>query len=124
MNDITKLPKWAQEHIKTLTAERDIAVRTLRQFSDQQALSPISYREHYFYNGENGERSPKVVTRYVATDSLTVNYGGVTLDIILRPANSGHVTNLIDLQYRDNDGMMVPVMLQPVAFQKMYLFKQ
>lgn len=34
--DTAKLPKWAQEHIRKIEREREVAVRALNQYVDDQ----------------------------------------------------------------------------------------
>lgn len=41
MNDITRLPKWAQEQITDLQRQRDEAIRTLNEATDSQTKSRI-----------------------------------------------------------------------------------
>lgn len=60
--DTSKLPKWAQDHIRNLERERETAIRTLRDFEDTQTKSRISYSDLLCI----GERSgPSDITRYV-----------------------------------------------------------
>ena len=40
---LLKLPAWAQEHIKELERERDIAIRALNDYVDNQTESAIFY---------------------------------------------------------------------------------
>lgn len=80
MSDITKLPKWAQERIKELERERDLSIRALNEFKDEQTVSPIYY-EDAVCTGE--QAGPSFKRRYIQTNKLTVEYEGVSLDILL-----------------------------------------
>lgn len=44
--DISKLPKWAQEHIKTLERQKATAENELKTFLDDQTPSKIWVRSH------------------------------------------------------------------------------
>lgn len=46
MSDITKLPKWAQEHISSLEFKRNEAIKTLNRFLDEQTESQFFIAEH------------------------------------------------------------------------------
>lgn len=61
MGDISKLPKWAQEHIETLQRERDEAVRSLISHSDSQIATNYSTRDHVSLGVIKG---PSCITRY------------------------------------------------------------
>lgn len=41
MNDVTKLPKWAQDHIRDLQRQRDAAVEALDRYCDDQTDSGV-----------------------------------------------------------------------------------
>jgi hypothetical protein len=46
MNDIAKLPKWAQDYIQKIQYQRDAAVEALNNFVDGQTKSNIWIEEH------------------------------------------------------------------------------
>ena len=110
MNDITKLPKWAQEHIHNTQRQRDIAVRALDEYTDNQTPSPVSVQEMECV--EHG--SPKFYTRYVQTNKITINHSGVELRVLLR---NGH----IDLSYGGGGLSTDEVALIPASFQQIRL---
>ena len=95
-HDITKLPRWAQEHIRKLEMQRDAAVDALNEFVDAQTESPIYY-EQTVCTGENDRGGPSFKRRYVQTHGVTVEWRGVELDVRLRE-------NGIDLQWAALDG--------------------
>jgi hypothetical protein len=70
---IAKLPAWARETIKTLQRERDVAVRTLNEFRDNDTPSPFWY-DASVSTGE--ERGPSYKRRFVQTGQLHVEYSG------------------------------------------------
>ena len=43
-HEVTKLPKWAQEHIQTIERQRDHATATLKEFLDSQTPSSFLRR--------------------------------------------------------------------------------
>jgi hypothetical protein len=78
---IEKLPKWAQEYIKDLEREREVSIRELNSYCDEQTESPF-YTLDLVCTGENQGPSQKV--RYIQTNKIEVNNGGVLLQLILR----------------------------------------
>ena len=75
---IAKLPKWAQDHIKKIERERDIAVRELNEWCDSQTPSKVRIDE-LVVTGE--ERGPSHKVRYVQTERATFTHSGVELDV-------------------------------------------
>lgn len=75
---IAKLPRWAQEHIKDLERQREVAVRALDEYVDAQTESP-------FYTLDNectGERQgPTFRKRYIQAHSIEVEWRGVVLSV-------------------------------------------
>lgn len=71
---IAKLPKWAQDYITDAERTRDVAVRELKEYNDNQTPSPFSIQE-YVNRG--------YVTRYIQTDKMEVEAHGVKLRIQL-----------------------------------------
>lgn len=78
---IVKLPKWAQEHIKTLGRERDVANRALNEYVDGQTESPIFYDEFVCTGEEIGPSSKRV---YIQSHGIEVIHNGVHLSLLLR----------------------------------------
>lgn len=115
MNDIAKLPKWAQDHIAKLRRERDLAVRALNESLDHQKESPIFYTDHV-YTGEDVGPSEKVF--YIQSDHVTFRQFGIELDVstLAHSQRSYGGTHAITLRFEalnSRDGGMVAVI--PVA---------
>jgi len=72
MNDITKLPKWAQEHIQTIQYQRDAAIRTLNDFTNQQTPTSVYFEEHPCTGESQG---PTLKRRYLQTHAITFLLG-------------------------------------------------
>ena len=76
-NDVTKLPKWAQDRIKDLELERDLAFRNLKEFEDNQTESPLRQLVS-IPNAAGG-----TMWRYVQGQSISAEWKGVSLDMWL-----------------------------------------
>ncbi len=77
--DITKLPKKIQQRINDLQRERDVAVRALNEYLDNQTPSHF-YFDDLLSTGEERGPSPKRV--YVQAGShITIEHAGVTLEV-------------------------------------------
>jgi hypothetical protein len=89
---IAKLPKWAQEHIKDLSRELDAANATLARMADEQTPSPFYVDAWY---------STPRVKRFIQspTNHLTIEHAGVHLEIFLAPERDGQRLYGIELQY-------------------------
>lgn len=87
--DIAKLPKWAQQHIKDLKRERDIAVRALNEWTDAQTPGPI-FVDELVSTGE--QQGPSTKRRYIQGRRVTCDWLGVRLEVMLRK-------EYIDLQW-------------------------
>ena len=81
MGDITKLPKWAQEHIKTVTREREEAIRTLNKYCDEQTPSAM-YVDEMICTGE--EQGPTFKKKYFQGHRIEIKHAEVHLSILLR----------------------------------------
>lgn len=62
MSDVSKLPKWAQQHIRTLEIERGEAVKALNRALDERTESCFSVAEHLCLGEQKG---PSFKTRYI-----------------------------------------------------------
>lgn len=91
-SDISKLPKWAQEHIQKLTEQRETAVRLLAEFTDNQTPAPFKVTK-YGYVGD----SKVFKSAYIQGHSLEVCHAGIKLEIDLGK-------NRIDLRYDSEKG--------------------
>jgi hypothetical protein len=61
--EVTKLPKWAQEHIQTIERQRDHATATLKKFLDSQTPSSF-FVEEFVQSG--------TIKHYIQTNKITV----------------------------------------------------
>ncbi len=75
---IAKLPKWAQEYIKDVSREREVSLRTLNAFQDEQTPSPF-YVEENLCTGEAS--GPTTKRRYIQAHSVEVYFRGVHLTV-------------------------------------------
>lgn len=82
---INKLPRWAQRHIEELQRQRDEAVRELNEWVDHQTPSPIFINE---YVGIGEQRGPSEKRRYIQGRGLSIEWQGVSLDILLAKDDS------------------------------------
>ena len=110
---LSKLPKWAQERIRNLEREREVAVRALRDWSDSQTYSPISIPE-YASTGEN--QGPTRYVRYVEGHRVDIDWLGVRLSVLLRD-------EVIDLQWSANHAIG-DVCMQPRSYQNVWLISK
>ena len=106
MIDTTKLPKWAQDYIKTLQRERQAAVDSLNQYLDNQSPSSFFILDLV----STGEKvGPSFKQRFIQTHNMEVVHDGVYLRIVLRKGQ-------IDLQWRDADEHHREVALIPSSY--------
>ena len=109
MNNIEKLPKWAQEEIKTLERERDVAVRELNQWVDRQTPSKI-YTDELICLGELS--GPSFKRRYFQGDSAIFEHLGITLRVLLRD-------DCLDLTWSDERHNKIR--FTPYAYQQVHI---
>lgn len=93
VEQIAKLPKWAQEYIKDINRERDTAVKELNDYCDSQTPSPV-YIDELVSTGE--QQGPSSKTRYIQTPRVQFDWQGVSLTVLLRDDH-------IDLQWNGLD---------------------
>lgn len=103
-DDISKLPKWAQQLIKELSRERDTAINQLNDYIDDQTESEI-FIDEYVSTGEN--QGPTSKRQYIQGHNVTFVHAGVELDV------SVFYDGYIDLKWgpaerRYGDVAMVP----------------
>ena len=77
---IDKLPKWAQNHIRSLEMERDEANKLLTEFTDSQTKSSFYYQELRGSDPSTGTRYP---ARYIQTHRVCVRHEGLDLEVLL-----------------------------------------
>lgn len=114
MNDISKLPKWAQDHIADLRRQRDTALNKLNDFVDDQTPSHFYVDDHVCVGEKSG---PTTKRHYIQTEKMTVEYGKITLNIYCRDDQRGEHP-CIDLQwgygYSNQEVAMIPESFQKV----------
>lgn len=109
---ITKLPKWAQEHIKNLTRQRDVAVRALDKYVNKQTESSF-YTEDLECTGE--QSGPTCRKRYIQTHSIFVVWQGVKLQIDAH--DYGNVGSGIYLRWSADDRISNDIAFIPASYQ-------
>lgn len=72
MSDLTRLPKWAQEHIQVIQYQRDAAVSALNNFTDGITKSNIWVEEHPVTGEKTG---PNSKVRYLQAHEVTFLLG-------------------------------------------------
>lgn len=107
MGDIARLPKWAQEHIRDLTRQREVAVKALHDWSDAQSVQPISVSEMECI----GPGTPEHFTRYIKGRYVTVKWIGVELNLLLRE-------DAVQLSWGMTDRSCGEVAFIPTSFQQ------
>lgn len=75
---IAKLPKWAQDHIKDVERERFVAVRALNEFCDTQTKSQF-YTEESVCSGER--QGPSTKRKYIQAIAIIAAWRGVELRV-------------------------------------------
>lgn len=106
---IAKLPKWAQDYLHDAERTRDIAVRELQEYIDNQTPSHISIQE--YVNG-------KFITRYIQSDKLEVDAHGVKLRVAI--GSGDHGEKAIKLSWAEGGTTMgiQHVGFYPTSFQQ------
>jgi hypothetical protein len=84
-----KLPKWAQKEVSNLIREREMAIRTLNAYVDNQTVSEI-YTDDYVCTGENKGGTCK--RQYVQGHKLTFDHAGVELDVAVYDGDVINIT--------------------------------
>lgn len=108
---IEKLPKWAQEYIRDVNREREVAVAALNRWVDDQTPAPI-YVNELECLGE--QRGPSHKVRYVQGNRLRVDFADVALEVVLRD-------DVIDMQWSAPNYRTGDICFQPRSFQAAYL---
>lgn len=106
---LNKLPKWAQDHIKTLQRERDVALRELNEWTDGQTPSGM-YIDEMVCTGE--EQGPSVKRRYIQSNRVTVEHAGVMVEVWSH--NEGHIA----IRWGRDDGSSRDVAMIPQSYQR------
>ena len=114
MEDISRLPKWAQQRIKDLERERETAVRALNEYVDHRTPSPFYTADLVCTGEETGPSSKRV---YIQTHHMTVVHQGVELSILLRDDH-------IDLGWAASENTMKHVAFVPSSYQQAKLMSK
>lgn len=109
--DISKLPKWARDHIEDLQRDRDIAVRALNAYVDQQTKSPIFIDEMECIGEKCG---PSLKRRYVQANGINIEAHGVHLHVLIREDH-------LDLQWSSSGSRRSDIAMIPTSNQKVRL---
>lgn len=106
---LEKLPKWAQEHIKNLDRRMVVAERTLQEFNDNQTPSKFYYDDYVCVGGG----SPQYVRRYVQTTKMTVEHADVQVDVLVRGGE-----NEIEISWSDLNRFVREIAMVPKSYQQ------
>jgi len=114
MKDITKLPKWAQEHIEKLQRELDAAADRLQQLEDEQTESPIWTDD--MVCDVRAERGPSFVRRFInGAHSVSFRHEGVSLRVLLRDGVGIEITwSGSEREFSMVDAAMIPYGYQSI----------
>ena len=102
MNDVTKLPKWAQQHIADLERERDQYKRTLETKFDEERQKMDEWVDHVFFD-PFVRSSSMFGTKVFNTHSITLrlkNGMEVTMSPTQTSGQSGYDAARIDFDPR------------------------
>lgn len=112
-SQIEKLPKWAQEHIKAITRERDYASKAMAKAIDGQTESPFSVMAY-------DSTSCKFLRWFVNTSdgTMEIRHGGVLLRVQLRNDNGRKTT---DLSWSKELNLSADVAMIPTSYQQVKL---
>ena len=115
MNELTpeqiaKLPRWAQDHIKDLDRRMKTAERTLTEYTDAQTPSEFYHDDMVCVGGG----SPKYIRRYVQTYKMTIERNGVQVTALLRQDEPG-----IELSFSNANHATAQVAIIASSFNKL-----
>jgi hypothetical protein len=112
MRDISKLPKWAQEHIEDLQCERDMAVKQLKKTTDEQTPSSV-WSDDIVCT----DTPPELFRRYFQARRLTICHAGVELSV------GTNEDDCLKLSWHPHErGYTNHVMFVPTSFQQAELY--
>jgi hypothetical protein len=118
---LAKLPKWAQEHIRVIERERETAVEALNKYIDSQTESPF-YTDDVICTGEG--IGPSFKRRYFQGYKLTAEHAGVRLRIHLAGEHDGQREYGIELSWEAMDKGTRIVCMAPTARQQVQLISK
>ena len=117
LEQLAKLPKWAQEEFKDLERERFVAVRALNEYCDSQTPSPI-FTEEYECTGEGKGPTPK--RRYFHGRRVSVEWRGVLVEVSCNEPRSQSGAG-ITIQWGDPGKLCQHIAAIPESFQRIRL---
>jgi hypothetical protein len=112
VSDITRLPRWAQNHIRDLEMRLDSAVRAMNQAYEQ---SPEKAPFIVHRNACVKAGGPVTLTQRVEGYSMEVAHAGIELNVMLRDDH-------ISLQYHPPRKWIAHIALVPQSFQQVGLY--
>lgn len=108
--DRGKLPKWAQQEMSRLEAERDTARRMLSRFCDAQTKSPVYVSEFDCSRG-----GLATIRQYIQSDSVCVGVGGVIAcmratdeGVEVRWGDDRHLSRFVPVRHMSFQTIMIP----------------
>lgn len=112
MSDVSKLPKWAQEKIRSLEREKAASINALNRYLDEQTGSCFSVQELV----STGEKvGPSFKTRFVQAHKMNVRHAGLDLSISTLDERG------IELAWTPINQSIDDVAFIPVSFQRAML---
>lgn len=84
MEDVAKLPKWAQERMRQLEFQRNAAIRALQEFENKQTESRVWVADHACIGETPG---PSLIKNYLQTRNVTFKVGEDEISCYLREDN-------------------------------------
>ena len=110
---IAKLPKWAIEHFKTITMQRDAAVRALDNFENSNTESAFFF-EDAVCDGVN--RGPTNRRNYSQGYKIQFEHAGVGVSMLLRDDS-------IEIAWDGIGRHGDDIVMQPKSWQMISLFQ-
>lgn len=114
---IEKLPKWAQDHIRRITNQRDSVEKQLRKFQDDQTPEYFSVEEYVTLSNGNFES----VIKHIQGHRMIVKACGVKMSLLVRDYGGPHGYPLIDISYDSIGPRKCDVVLEPRSHNQFHL---
>jgi hypothetical protein len=109
---IAKLPKWAQDHIRDLERQREVAIKALDDALNTQTESPF-YTEDFLCLGE--QRGPTTRRRHFQAHRIIVEWRGIRLDV--KASDYGNGQSGIGLQWTGKHHRTGDIAFIPTSYQ-------
>lgn len=103
--DISKLPKWAQEHINGLQRQRDAAVKALNESLDTQTKTGI-YIDSLECTGE--QQGPSHKRRFIQGEVLNFAHAGILLRVSIYQPDKIQLQWDVTDRTKSRDVAMIP----------------